>query len=105
MYDIKTCYFVGEAKSPGNNPIMKQYHTFFVGFVIDPNTHEILDAECTSILDITKQFVQNLFVGQSILDGERVAEEIRTRYFGSSQKALIVAFKQAQLKYKESLNI
>ncbi|GAA0502424.1 DUF3870 domain-containing protein [Salinibacillus aidingensis] len=105
MYDKQTCYIVGEAKSPGNNPIMKNYHSFFVGFVVDSKNHRIIDAECTSILDITSRFIQSIFVGQSIFDEEGVAEEIRTRYYGSSQKALIVAYKQAQLKYKESLEV
>jgi hypothetical protein len=35
---------------------------------------------------------------------EVAADEIRRRYHGSSQKALIVAYKDAQKKYKLALN-
>ncbi|UOR14008.1 DUF3870 domain-containing protein [Halobacillus amylolyticus] len=104
MYANETCYVVGEAKSPGNNPITKKYDSFFIGFVIDSKTNLIVDVECTAMMGITVKFVQSLFVGRSILDCDGAAEEVHARYFGSSQKALIVAFKQAYYKYKEALN-
>ncbi len=104
VYASGTCYVVGEAKSPGNNPITKKYDGFFIGFVIDPETDLIVDVECTAMMGITVKFVQSLFAGRSILDYDGAAKEVQARYFGSSQKALIVAFKQAYYKYKEALN-
>ncbi|SIS72114.1 DUF3870 domain-containing protein [Salimicrobium salexigens] len=105
MYESQTCYIVGESKSPGNNAITKKYDSFFVGFVVDMNSNEIVDVECTAMLDITVHFVHSLFVGKKMTDGETVEQEITTRYFGSSKKALSVAFKQAQLKYYDIMNI
>ncbi|WP_181347814.1 DUF3870 domain-containing protein [Thalassobacillus sp. CUG 92003] len=102
MYSKETCYVVGESKSPGNNPITKKYDTFFIGFVVDTTDHRIVDAECTAMMGITVLFVRSLFVGRSIMDYEGAAQEVNARYFGSSQKALIVAFKQAHSKYKDT---
>ncbi|WP_347861093.1 DUF3870 domain-containing protein [Salimicrobium sp. PL1-032A] len=105
MYAEHTCFVVGESKSPGNNAITKKYDSFFAGFVVDMNSHEIVDVECTAMLDITVYFVHSLFIGKKMTDGESIGEAISNRYFGSSQKALIVAFKQAQLKYCNMMNI
>lgn len=103
MYEQNTVYFVGEAKSPENNPITKQYTTFFAGFVVERESGEIIDVDCTAILDSTKQFIQALFIGKSFCDPDGVIKAIEERYFGSSQKALIVAFKNAQKKYDDTL--
>lgn len=102
MYHENTVYVVGEAKSPENNPITKQYGTFFVGFVIDCTNSQIIDAECTAVIGLTKKFVQSLFAGQHILDSDRVNSVIEHRYLGSSQKALKVAFRHAQMKYEQT---
>lgn len=100
MYDRETVYIVGDAKSPENNPIMKQYQAFFVAFVIHRVSGEIVDAECSATVPITKKFVSSLFVGKNMLDVDGIIHEINSRYFGSSQKALIVAFKDALKKYR-----
>lgn len=102
LYHDKTVYVVGEAKSPENNPITKRYETFFVGFVIDGTNGEIVDTDCTAVIGLTKKFVQSLFVGQNILDSDHVISEVTNRYLGSSQKALIVAFRHAQKKYEKA---
>lgn len=103
MYRQETVYVVGEAKSPENNPITKQYSTFFVGLVIDRSSGEIVDADCTAMIDTTRSFVQALFIGKKINDSDTITNEINERYLGSSQKALIVAYKNAQKKYEQSL--
>ena len=36
-----------------------------------------------------------------MMNTDEVINEINTRYFGSSQKALTVAFKNAQIKYMQ----
>ncbi|MGP4078228.1 DUF3870 domain-containing protein [Halobacillus sp. K22] len=105
MYSEHTCYVVGESKAPGNNAITKKYDSFFAGFVVDMKSHEIVDVECTAMMDITVYFVRSLFIGKKITEEASIEQAIRERYFGSSQKALIVAFKQAQLKYCDIMNI
>lgn len=100
MYNSDTVYIVGDAKSPENNPITKQYQAFFIAFVIERATGKIVDAECSATVAITKRFVASLFIGKNMNDSVAVTEDVNERYFGSSQKALIVAFKDAQKKFK-----
>jgi hypothetical protein len=95
-----TVYIIGDAKAPSNNPITQQYKAFFIGLVVNKESGTIVDADCSATIELTKTFVKSLFVGRSILDIDTVKKEIQTRYFGSSQKALIVAFKNASLKYQ-----
>ncbi|OXL87669.1 MULTISPECIES: DUF3870 domain-containing protein [Paenibacillus] len=104
MYDKDTIYIVGDAQTSVNNPITQQYSAFFIGLVVDTVSHKIVDAACSSTIPLTSQFVRSIFLGKSMLSLEPVAEEIRTRYYGSSQKAIIVAFKDAQKKYKSALS-
>ncbi|WP_058302128.1 DUF3870 domain-containing protein [Gorillibacterium timonense] len=104
-YDKSTVYVIGDAQASVNNPITQQYNAFFIGLVVDSKDHTIVDAGCSSTIELTSDFVKSIFTGHSILNLEPVAEEIRRRYHGSSQKALIVAFKDAQKKYKNALGL
>lgn len=100
MYDQNAVYVIGDARSSENNPITKHYKVFFIAFVIDRTSDKIIDVECSATIEITKMFVGSLFKGHSIWDTEQIASEINNRYLGNSQKALVVAFKDAQKRYK-----
>ncbi|GAA4840255.1 DUF3870 domain-containing protein [Paenibacillus vulneris] len=104
QYDKDTIYIVGDAQVPLNNPITQQFSAFFIGLVVDTTNHKIIDAGCSSTIPLTSDFVRSIFIGHHMLNLDPVAEEIRRRYHGSSQKALIVAYKDAQKKYKLALN-
>ncbi|WP_026580678.1 DUF3870 domain-containing protein [Bacillus sp. J33] len=104
MYRQNTVYIIGDSKTSLNNPIMQKYNGFFVALVIDRETDQIVDAECSSTINLTSLFIKSIFVGKSILEIDKVMEEIESRYFGSSQKALMVAFKNAHIKYTQILN-
>ena len=54
----RTIYLTGEAKSPSNNPITTQWGLFFVGLVVDTETHVIQAADCTATLTLTVEFVR-----------------------------------------------
>ncbi|AMA74365.1 hypothetical protein ACH33_17135 [Aneurinibacillus sp. XH2] len=99
-YDKDTIYLIGDAKAPQNNPITEQYKSYFLALVFDRSTGKIVDAECSATIQLTAKFVQSLFVGRRIQD-EGLVDEIANRYFGSSQKALIVALKDARKKYNQ----
>ncbi|MBS4192587.1 DUF3870 domain-containing protein [Bacillus sp. FJAT-49705] len=104
MFQPNTVYIIGDSKTSLNNPIMQKYNGFFIGLVIDRDTDRIVDAECSATIALTSLFIKSLFVGKSILEVDRMNEEIEHRYFGSSQKALMVAFKNANIKYTQILN-
>lgn len=100
MYSSNTVYIIGDAKAPQNNPITKKYSQFFLALVVNIQTDEVVDCECSSTIQLTNQFVKSLFIGKRI--GDSLIEEfIRKRYHGSSQKALIVAYRDAEYKYTQ----
>lgn len=101
MYDQNSVYVIGDAKASLNNPITKQYNQFFLALVIDSSTDEIIDGECSSTVELTNRFVRSLFIGHSIHD-ESIEDHISKRYHGASQKALIVAYRDAKTKYKQA---
>lgn len=104
MFPDHTVYIIGDSKTASNNPITQKFNTFFIGLVIDRNSHEILEAECSSTIALTSKFVRSIFTGKSMNEPEAIIEEIEKRYFGSSQKAIIVAFKNAYIKYNQIMN-
>jgi hypothetical protein len=103
VYDKDTIYIVGDAQVSANNPITQQFNAFFIGLVVDTTNHKIIDAGCSSTISLTSDFIYSILVGHSMLSFDLVAKEIRRRYYGSSQKALVVAFKDAQKKYELAL--
>ncbi|MCG8568196.1 MAG: DUF3870 domain-containing protein [Desulfobacterales bacterium] len=99
-FDKNTVYIVGHAKTNTDNAITEQFKIFFISFVVDVNTDEIVDLGCSATLDITNEFIKSIFLGRAMdTDGEDVELEVTHRYFGSSQRAIIVAYKDAVKKY------
>lgn len=101
--DQNTVYIVGDAKSPQNNPITEKFKAYFIGMVINQKTDEIIDVECSATISLTNVFVKELMVGKNMLNND-IVQSINLRYFGASQKALTVAFKDAHKKYLQIKN-
>ncbi|MDQ0270527.1 DUF3870 domain-containing protein [Cytobacillus purgationiresistens] len=104
MFPPNTLYIIGESKTSSNNAIMQQYNGFFIAFVVERESGRIIDAECSSTIQLTSAFIQSIFLEKCILDVEELLAEIEQRYFGSSQKAIMVAFKNAYIKYTQIMN-
>ncbi|HWP50085.1 MAG TPA: DUF3870 domain-containing protein, partial [Clostridia bacterium] len=59
---------------------------------------------CNAVLDITRDFVRALLVGCDLLNGvDEIIAKVRQRYFGSSQKAIIAAVKDAHGRLRDVL--
>jgi len=100
MFVESTIYIVGNAKSQQNNPITVQYGQLFIGFVVDRETGKIVTCGTSSTIHITNDFICSMFTGKSLQDDVQVIkQELERRYFGSSQKAILVAYKDAQKKF------
>ena len=100
-YPQNTLYVVGNSKSQQNNPITQLYGQFFIGFIVDKTTGVILAAECNSIIEITKKFIEDMLIGESLMDDyDNVRNKVLQRYLGSSQRAILVAYKDAQKKFQ-----
>ena len=105
MFADNTIYIVGNAKSQQHNPITQQFGQFFIGFVVERESGLIVSCGCSATIHITSEFVCSVFSGKTLKDdAELIRKQLESRYFGSSQKAILVAFKDAQKKYNRILS-
>lgn len=103
-YNKNTLYIVGDSKTAINNPITVQYNAYFIALIVDSENKVIIDVGVSTMLQETREFVKSIFVGYQMEKGQNpLIEEIKGRYHGSSQKALIVAWKDAYKKYEQLL--
>lgn len=101
IYDNNTIYVTGMSKSNNTDPITKMYNFFFLGLILDKNTGVIIDITCNTISDITNGFIKTILVDKNLVnDLNKIIIEINERFLGTSQKALIVALKDAFNKYE-----
>ena len=104
VFDENTIYLVGNAKTSQNNPITQLYGQFFLSFVVEKAGGKILACGVSATVGVTVDFVASMFVGRTMQDEpDSIKKMLESRYFGSSQKALLVAFKDAQKKYNQVL--
>ena len=102
VYKKSTIFLVGDSKAAGNNPITHQFKAYFIGLVIDEESGVIVDAGATTTIPVTYDFIKSIYIGYDMSRGlEPMIEEINRRYHGSSQKAMIVAWKDAYKKYEQ----
>lgn len=95
----ETVYIIGESRTNMDNAITVIYNSFYVGFEIDVETNIITDVGCTHTINITENFIKKIFIGKDITDLATIEEEVKRRYHGTSQKAVIVSHKDAIKKY------
>lgn len=104
MFSKNSVYIIGISKSQLNNPITYQYSRFVMCFIVDKDSGIILACSSTTVMQATDQFLQSIFVGKSMLtDVNLIKEEIESRYFGASQKAIVVAWRDAQRRFQNLL--
>lgn len=96
-----TVYFVSYSKLPDDISATYVHKVVGVGFLINTKTGIIEDAMVTLISDLCKDFLSYLFVGHNIdRDGvDELIERVEKRFFGSSQKAVIVSIKGVYSRY------
>lgn len=101
LFGPRTIYIIGIAKSQQHNPITQQYGRFLLGFVVDKTSGAILACGSTVVMKSTYDFLDELFRGRNIdTDEEVIRAEIENRYFGASQKAIMVAYRDARRRYR-----
>lgn len=103
-YKKETVYIIGESRTNMDNAITVIYNSFYVAFEIDVETDEIKDSGCIHTIGITETFIKKLFNGKNMLDSDELEQEIKRRYHGTSQKAIIVSYKDALKKYLDVKN-
>lgn len=100
MYEGNTILVVGQAKPSREDAIYNLHGEFYISLVLEKETGKILDMDCNTILDVTKNFVISMLIGKSIKSDVALLEkEIRERYFALTQKPLIACIKDAHNRY------
>lgn len=100
MYKKNSVYIVGHGRTGNDNAITEKFKIFFIGFVVDTETDEIINLGSSTTISITEEFIKSIFIGIKFDKyNKQIEEEITSRYFGSSQKAIIIAYKDAFKKY------
>ncbi|ABW17996.1 DUF3870 domain-containing protein [Alkaliphilus oremlandii] len=93
-------FISGYAKLPMGTTAEELYKVIAVGILVDKNTGEILDADCTLVTSVAKNLVNKLLVGKNILRFEEIEKAINERYFGTVKKSLISSIKKCHDKLK-----
>lgn len=101
MCDNDTVYIIGESRTNMDNAITVIYNSFYIAFEVNLETDEIIDAGCSHTMSITEKFIKSIFIGKNINEYDKIEQEVKRRYHGTSQKAVIVSYKDALKKYLE----
>ena len=95
----------GYAKLPAHITSEEVYKTMVVVAVIDQAERIIVDAECSLVTGIARNFIEKLMVGYRMDDGpDDLLERIDKAYFGQTKSALKTAIKMICLKYADLMN-
>lgn len=96
-------FITGYAKLPQGITATELYTVIAVGMLIDKETGQIHDVDCSLVTDVARRFVKELVVGKNILALETIERSFVERYHGSARKALLSAFKIIAEKYQNIL--
>jgi hypothetical protein len=96
-------YVSSFAKLPAGIPSENVYKVLDIGLVINQQTGEVEDLSITLLTDVAIKFLREIIIGFNVLDQDLsiLVEEIKLRYHGSAQKAVIAALKNVVIKYQE----
>lgn len=99
--DNREILITGYAKLPQGLPASDLYTTIALGLVVDRETGEILDVDCSLVTQIARDFVRQLILHKNLNEPDDLEEAFNARYFGSARKALILAARICAEKYRK----
>jgi hypothetical protein len=97
----ETIFFTGYARLPAGITASKVSDVVGVGVEVEPATGRIINAECTLVTSLARDFFRRLVVDRCLdADFPAMVKTIERRYHGSAQKALVTALKTVLEKYQ-----
>lgn len=106
MQKRETLLFVGYARLPGNIVSGSGSDVLSLELEVDSSTDLVVNASCSCIPSLGAKLILDVLIGYDLkhtLSGKE--DEIRGRFFGPAQKAVIAALEKAYegyLRYKNS---
>lgn len=99
-YHEDTILLSGSAKLPANIIRTSTEQVIGVAVVVDLKTSLVIDAECSLVLEITRNFLKDIIIGINLeKDFDSLISRIEKRYQGSASKAIMTALKVIYNKY------
>ncbi|MCD6419179.1 MAG: DUF3870 domain-containing protein [Synergistetes bacterium] len=96
-----TVYITGYSKLPEGISAAVMYEVLVIGLKVDVETSKIVDVDCSLALALSKEILRKIMIGRSLEeDITDIVTEIKLRYHGSAQKAIIAALKSAFERYR-----
>ncbi|WP_319370306.1 DUF3870 domain-containing protein [uncultured Ilyobacter sp.] len=99
----KSVLVTGYSKVPAKTSAADIYTVMGVCMEVDVETGNILEADCTLVTDLSKQFVIKLLKGEKLTDISNLEEKFRSNYQGSAKKALVTGMKICHDRYLKAL--
>ena len=95
-----TVYFVGYAKLPSDIPAGEIFSSVALGIEVDMENKIIVDTSITLPTPLARRVVASCVTGYNAeTDLELIEKNIRKKYQGEAQKAIIVALRKAHSRY------
>lgn len=99
-YPEDSVFVTGVAKVTKDDAINAMYGTFSLSMVIDVRSNHIVSISGNMVMQETNDFMASLLVGKNIVtDVDEMCDILRRRFLALSQKAVIVALRDAQNHY------
>lgn len=97
----KKIFISGYAKLPKGITATEMYSVIAVGLLVNANSGEIIDADCTLVTSVAKNFFRNCVIGENLNQVEAIEKMFIDGYFGSARKAIISAMRTCADKYRQ----
>lgn len=102
----KTFLFGGYSQFPQGTPGHEIFKYFGIGFIVDPDTWEIMDVSSTFLTELSSSFLRSIFIGKNIKNGgvSEGIKEFEARYFCKGKRTIVAAIIEAEKSYLNYLN-
>lgn len=101
---LDTVFVSGYTQAPKGTKLFELGATLGVFFEIDRKTHLIVDAECTFVTSLAKNYFKRLLIDFNFKDDLfEMIETIEENLFIPSTKSIIVAVRIAHQRYIDSI--
>ena len=97
----KRVLFTGYAKLPAGIPASEVYKVIGLTVIVDIESGDIVEADCTLTTGTASRFVANALIGYSLKKGpEPIIRLVDDIYQGGAKKAIITALRIVYDKYR-----
>lgn len=98
---VVTSFFTGYARLPEGITAAELYGLVGIALEVEDGTGIIVNADCTLATELGKDFFSRLMMGWRLdADFEHLVSQVRSRYHGGAQRAIVTALRITRDKYR-----